>query len=240
MKIAVFSDIHSNRHALQTVLETIEKESVDVVACAGDLVGYGPHPNEVIDEIKRRGFPTIMGNYDEGVGFDRDDCGCAYSTPVEVETGRASLQWTKAEVTADNKAFLRSLPSQVLWEREDERILMVHGSPRRINEYLYEDRRTDTIERMLKPLDIDALIMGHTHLPYHRIVDGVHLINDGSVGRPKDGDTRACYAVIDTGDDYRVEFRRVPYPVEEVAEAMNERGLPRWLSEYLRYAGKMP
>ena len=237
MRFASLSDIHGNLPALLAVLEDIEGQGVDLVVCAGDLVGYGPYPNEVVLELKRRGILTIQGNYDEGVGYDRDGCGCAYRTDLEKETGHASLEWTKREVTGENKLYLRTLPNHVLWDQEDSKILMVHGSPRRINEYLYEDRPVESVERMLEPLDVDALIFGHTHLPYHRVVSGVNMVNDGSVGRPKDGDPRAGYTVIETGNEFSVEFRRVSYPVEEVTEKMIEVGLPEWLADYLRKAG---
>ncbi len=238
MRIAVFSDVHANLPALQSVLDEIDREAYDVVACAGDLVGYGPHPNEVIGEIRRRCIPTVMGNYDEGVGFERDDCGCAYRIPIEKETGDTSLRWTIKQVTEENKAFLRGLPNQILWERDEERTLLVHGSPRRINEYLYEDRPKDSLKRMLEPIDVNVLIFGHTHLPYHRVVSGVHLVNDDSAGKPKDGDTRACYAMVETGVDFKIVFKRVSYDVDEVAEIMIQKGLPEWLAEYLRLGGK--
>jgi len=237
MRCASFSDIHGNLPALLAVLEDIEGQGVDLTVCAGDLVGYGPYPNEVVEELRKRGILTIQGNYDDGVGYDRDGCGCAYRTEIEKQTGHVSLEWTKREVTGENKRYLRTLPNHVLWDQEDSRILLVHGSLRRINEYLYEDRPVESVERMLEPLNLDALIFGHTHLPYHRVVSGVNMVNDGSVGRPKDGDTRAGYAVIETGKKFSVEFRRVSYPVEEVAEAMIEKGLPEWLADYLRNAG---
>src|SRR5512142_1024222 len=106
MRIAIFSDIHGNIHALDAVLDDIDRQAPDRVYCLGDLVGYGALPNEVIETVRARGIPTIMGNYDDGVGFDRDECGCAYRDPMEKERGERSLAWTKAHVTADNKAFL--------------------------------------------------------------------------------------------------------------------------------------
>jgi predicted phosphodiesterase len=163
----------------------------------------------------------------------------SYRTPIEKETGDASLIWTKAQVTKENKAYLRSLPNHILWERDGMRTLLVHGSPRRINEYLYENRPEGSLVRMLEPINVDVLIFGHTHLPYHRHVSVVHMVNDGSTGRPKDGDTRACYAMIETGVDFQVVFKRVPYDVEEVAETLIQKDLPEWLAEYLRVGGKI-
>jgi len=140
MRVATFSDIHGNVHALQAVLADIDRQRPDRIFCLGDLVGYGAFPNEVVELIRERGIPTVMGNYDDGVGFDRDDCGCAYTNPEMRRLGDLSLAWSKELVTPENKAFLRPLLSQVRFEARGRRVLLVHGSPRRINEYLYEDR----------------------------------------------------------------------------------------------------
>src|SRR4051812_44677242 len=109
MRIAVFGDIHGNRHALDATLTDIRSQTPERVYCLGDLVGYGAFPNEVTERIKADGFPTVMGNYDDGVGYDRDECGCAYREPLDQELGQRSLEWTKRATTADHKAFLRTL-----------------------------------------------------------------------------------------------------------------------------------
>ncbi|MHB9092205.1 MAG: metallophosphoesterase family protein, partial [Chloroflexota bacterium] len=109
MRIAVLSDVHGNKHALEAVLADIDSQGIDRVYCLGDLVGYGAFPNEVIALIRERGIPTVMGNYDEGVGFDRDECGCAYTDPEMRRLGDLSLMWSREQVTAENKAFLRAL-----------------------------------------------------------------------------------------------------------------------------------
>ena len=205
--------------------------------CLGDLVGYGPRPNEVISLIKTLEISTIMGNYDDGVGHERGDCGCAYSTTREEEDGQASIDWTTRTVTPANKEYLRSLEKHIMVEAGGRRLLLVHGSPRRVNEYLYEDRPEASLRRMLEPLDIDAMVCGHTHKPYHRVVGGVHIINDGSVGKPKDGDPRACYALIDAAEELEVEFRRVEYPVRSVADEIREAGLPEGFADALLTGG---
>ncbi|MGQ9676476.1 MAG: metallophosphoesterase family protein, partial [Chloroflexota bacterium] len=131
MRIAVFGDIHSNKHALEAVLADIDQKAPEKVFCLGDLVGYGAYPNEVIEIIRNRSIPTIMGNYDDGVGFDRDECGCAYKDLEARRLGGLSLAWTKARVTAENKAFLRSLAPNIRLQVGNRRVLLVHGSPRR-------------------------------------------------------------------------------------------------------------
>jgi len=233
MRIAVFSDVHSNKHALDKILTDINKQQPDKVICLGDLVGYGPRPNEVIETIKDAKIQTIMGNYDEGVGYEKGDCGCAYVTTKEKLNGQMSVDWTTEQVTHQNKDYLIRLPDRVEYYVEDHRILFVHGSPRRINEYLYEDRPKESLSRMLKDLDVDVLVCGHTHMPYHRFVDNVQIINDGSVGKPKDGDARSCYVLFDIGDKVSVEFRRVKYPVLDVCKEIREKGLPEAFVEAL-------
>jgi len=237
MRIAVFSDIHGNILALNQVLEDIEKQGYDRVFCLGDLVGYGPHPNRVIETINESGIQTIMGNYDEGVGYERGDCGCAYVTDEEKQDGKKSIEWTTNKVTPKNKETLRTLHHKIEITANGYKILLVHGSPRRINEYLYEDRPERSLTRMLESIDADILVCGHTHKPYHRIVNSIHIINDGSVGKPKDGDPRACYAVIELDETIRVEFRRVEYPVASVANEIIKAGLPRAFADALLTAG---
>ncbi len=226
MRIAVLSDVHGNRHALEAVLADIDRQRVDWVYCLGDLVGYGANPNEVIEIIRRRRLPTVMGNYDEGVGYDMDDCGCAYTTPAAKHLGDLSLKWTREHVTADNKAFLRSLLPSIRFEVVGKRALLVHGSPRKINEYVYETRPQYSLEHIARSAQADLLIFGHTHLPYVKQVAGVLFVNDGSVGKPKDGDVRAAYALVELDGAPRAAIRRVEYDVAAAAAAVRASGLP--------------
>ena len=238
MKIAAFSDIHSNIYALRAVLKEVDQEHVDMIVCGGDLVGYGPNPNEVIETISERNIQTVLGNYDEGIGFNKDDCGCEYLTQKDQEIGHLSLEWTKKYVSDENKAFLRGLPRQIRWEIEGKQVMLVHGSPRRINEYIFENRPLDSIVNMLKSDEIDVLLFGHTHIPFHRVIDGIHFVNVGSVGKPKDGDPRACYTVIEVGKSVEVSVRRVTYSVDVVMKDIVQKGLPAELAEALMKAGK--
>ena len=237
MRVAAFSDIHGNLHALQAVLADIAARGADRVVCLGDLVGYGAFPNEVIERIRTAGIPTLAGNYDDGVGFDREDCGCAYRTADERERGDRSLRWTRRVVTAVNKAWLRALPGELRFEGDGQRVLCVHGSPRRINEYLFEDRPEASLRRIVAAADAQAILVGHTHLPYHKVLDAAHLINVGSAGKPKDGDPRAGYALVETTDRVSATFPRVAYDVEAAAGAIEAApGLPNAFAEALRTA----
>jgi predicted phosphodiesterase len=204
--------------------------------CLGDLVGYGVQPNEVVAAIRQREIPTIMGNYDQGVGHDSNDCGCAYRTPEARALGDRSIAWSNAHTSAESKSYLQGLGENIPLQLGELRVLLVHGSPRRVNEYLYEDRPAAGLERMLDQAGADVLVCGHTHLPYHRVLSsGRHVINAGSVGKPKDNDPRACYLALSAdGRDLSVEFIRVPYDVEEAARAIEATEMPDEFAEMLR------
>lgn len=237
MRIAVFSDIHGNLPALDAVLSDIPSQQVDAVYCLGDLVGYAPFPNEVTERIRREGIPTVMGNYDDGVGFDRDECGCAYRELTEKQLGARSLAWTKDHTTGENKTFLRTLHHEIRFEANDQRVLLVHGSPRKMNEYLFEDRALSSFRRLAASSNADIIVYGHTHRPYTKLVDGVLFVNVGSVGKPKDGDWRACYALLQPAAPDPVQFIRREYDVKRVTDAIRRSDLPHEFATDLERGG---
>jgi putative phosphoesterase len=238
MRIAVFGDIHGNIHALEPVLAAIERGTYEAVYCLGDLVGYGAFPDRVTERIQSDGYPTIMGNYDDGVGFDRAECGCAYRDPDEEARGQRSLAWTKAHTNDRSKSFLRSLHKEIRFTHESTRVLLVHGSPRRMNEYLFEDRPIASFQRLAATSDADVIVFGHTHKPYVKLVDGVLFVNAGSVGKPKDGDWRACYAVLDLDGTPSAAFERVEYDVGSAAAAIRETDLPHEFATDIETGGR--
>ena len=233
MRIAVIADIHGNLEALQTVLDDIAQEKLDRVFCVGDLVGYGPFPNEVIDTIRAHRISTLQGNYDEGVGHDLMACGCDYKDEKALEIGARSLLWAQEHVTAENKAFLRELPTRVFEQFGGWRVQFVHGSPRANNEYLFEENLA--LDDIVSDMAEDVLVCGHTHVPYYKRVHGKHVINAGSAGKPKHGTPDASYVVIKFGDtDVRTEICFVPYDVERTAQALEVRGIPVEFAKMLR------
>ena len=262
MTIALFSDIHANLPALEAFFASAQVRKPDAIYCLGDLVGYNIWPNEVITEIRKRGIPTIAGNYDFGIGRTSDDCGCAYKTDEEKANGAVSIAYTNQIVKADERAYLRTLPAHIKVEfqlnQDKLNLLLVHGSPRRINEYLFEDREEKSLLRILEDAGADIMCFGHTHKPYHRILPSAplgqapggqpahyrHAINIGSVGKPKDGDPRGCYVLlhiddnsnISDKDSIRVEFVRFAYDVERAAKAVEDSPLPNAYAEALRTA----
>ena len=261
---AVFSDVHANLPALEAVLRDVDarlgRGEVDAVYCLGDLVGYATWPNEVVTAVQERGIPTIAGNYDEGVGLNSADCGCAYITNEDKARGAESIAYTNGAVTEATRRYLRGLPRHLRVTLAAPRqkaapveVLMVHGSPRRINEYLFEDRPDDLVLKRMTEAGADVMLFGHTHTPYHKALvaeteDGQtvyrHAVNTGSVGKPKDGDPRACYVLLTvdaeiqkTDSSYcRVEFVRVEYDVEDAARAVEASPLPDAFAQMLRDA----
>lgn len=256
MKIALFSDIHANLPALQAFFNDVATRDTDAIYCLGDLVGYNTWPNEVIDEIRKRGIPTIAGNYDVGIGRGSDDCGCAYKTDEEKTMGKISIAYTNEAVRAPQRAYLRSLPAHIRLEFQlnDDKlnVLLVHGSPRKVNEYLFEDREEKSLHRIMEQADADVLCFGHTHKPYHRILPTEasenahyrHAINIGSVGKPKDGDPRGGYVILTINeassitdmDSIQAEFIRFDYDIEKAAKAIEGSSLPNEYADMLRNA----
>ena len=235
MRIAIFSDVHAHLPALEAVLADISASGVEATYVLGDLVGYAPWPNEVLARLEAEAIPSVMGNYDDGTGFDRDECGCAYTDPVEKALGDRGFAWTKAHTSGEHKAFLRTLAPQIRFEADGRRYLLVHGSPRRMNEYLHEDKPDETFARIAAGADADVIVCGHTHRPYDKRVGAARFINVGSAGKPKDGDPRACWALLDTAAD-SVEFHRVAYDVEAAARSIEASDLPHEFADQLRAA----
>ena len=254
MKIALFSDVHANLPALEAFLKDLDSRRPDAVYCLGDLVGYNIWPNEVINEVRKRNIPTIAGNYDFGIGRDSNDCGCAYKSDEEKSNGAISIYVTNELIHPDERQYLRTLPAHIKVEfqlNEDKlNLLLVHGSPRKINEYLFEDRDEKSLYRIMEQADADIMCFGHTHKPYHRTLNVVqenenhfrHAVNIGSVGKPKDGDPRGGYVMLTinpgsntkVADSIAVEFIRFEYDVEKAAKAIENSKLPNVYAESLR------
>jgi predicted phosphodiesterase len=254
MRIALLSDIHANLPALEACLKSIDEQKPVAIYCLGDLVGYNVWPNEVINEIRKRGIPTIAGNYDQGIGLTSDDCGCAYKTDKEKDMGKISISYTNSIVKPDERNFLRTLPAHIRvgfqLNGDKQTLLLVHGSPRKINEYLFEDRDEKSLLRIMEQAGADIMCFGHTHKPYHRILNSSeenknhfrHAINIGSVGKPKDNNAKGCYVLltinpysnVQTVESIGVEFIRFEYDVEKAARAVEESPLPDEYAEMLR------
>jgi putative phosphoesterase len=229
-RTAVITDIHGNLAALEATLEWIDHEGIAQIYCGGDLVGYGAYPNEVCELIDQRGIPTIYGNYDYAIARDMDDCGCAYVTEHDRELGQRSVAWTLEHTDQPAKDFMRELPFDLRFNVGSVDVHLVHGSPRKVNEYLFDDKPPSLYERLAAAETAQSLVFGHTHKPWVHEFGGVLFVNCGSVGKPKDGDPRAGFAILaDVGGELEVTIQRVEYDAEAAARDVAAAGLP---SEY--------
>jgi predicted phosphodiesterase len=248
VKYALLSDIHANLPALEAVLADVDaRPDVDAVYHLGDLVGYAPWPNEVVALLRARSVAGVAGNYDSTTATGYAHCGCRYEDPRQEELSHVSYAWTRARVSDETRRALAALPFRIDLRPlgghvAGPRLILIHGNPVLNTVYWTEDRPDDFCTKMAAQLGArpgDVVAFGHTHLPWHRVVDGIHFVNVGSVGRPKDGDARACCTLVDFAeDDVRVDFVRVPYDVSRAASGIRASDLPDDFAAYLESGGK--
>ena len=254
LTLAVISDIHANLPAFKAVLANINTRNVDQIYCLGDLVDFAPWPNEVIELIRQQRIPTLMGNHDERIAFDQPVIPLRKHNAQETEARFAAIDYTRQAISAENKAFLASLPRQLQlsFNIADQPIsmLLVHASTRAIDEYIYEDHDQNDVVTMMAEKKADVLIMGHTHYSYIRpIVDSASekrvtpiAINCGSVGRSKEADALATYLLITiageqevfSNDSITYELVKVNYPIEQTIEGIYQSTIPDFYADFLK------
>ncbi len=244
MKTAVMSCIHANYEALNAVLSDMDAQQVDQIYCLGDLVGYGPHPNAVVEMIRTLDIPTVQGCWDEDVVEGLNACECSYPSVLAEKRGRLAHEWTNRAISPETRAFLAKLPLSL---RADQ-LCFVHGSPHNQHEYLMPQMDAFiALERVLSS-GADILFCGHTHVPYVRSLDAGHLqisvkfssqplshqsfssplkriVNAGSVGEPRHGRPNATYVIYDHDND-RILLREVEYNYQKTCAAIIEKNLP--------------
>jgi predicted phosphodiesterase len=247
MRYALISDIHSNLPALESVLANVDdRENVDTIYHLGDLGGYAPWPNEVVTLLRERGIQGIAGNYDSTVATDYKHCGCRADSPRAEELSHESYEWTRSHVAPETKRFLGGLPFRMdLRPRGGHtsrpQITLVHGTPTLNTVYWTEERPDSFCLKMARTAGLregDLIAFGHTHKPWHRVVEGVHFLNTGSVGKPKDGDWRAGYVLVEAGEEIgAVEFVRLEYDLEQAVVGIRESELSDEFADQLRAGG---
>jgi len=249
MRYALISDIHANLPALEAVLADIAaRPGVDATYHLGDLVGYAPWPDETVERLRTAGIPGIAGNYDSTVATQAPHCGCRYEDPRQEELSHLSFAWTLAHTSSDTAAYLGTLPFRIDLRplgghAAGPTVTLIHGNQVLNTVYVHEDRTDDFLAKMGAGIGAragDVVCFGHTHKPWHRVVEGTHFVNTGSVGRPKDGDPRAGYVLLDVAADagVRVDTVRVAYDVEAAARAIVASTLPDEFADYLRTGGR--
>ncbi len=250
MKYALISDVHANAPALEAVLADLAaRDGITATYHLGDLVGYAPWPDETVALLRDAGIAGIAGNYDSTVATDYKHCGCKYEDPRQEELSHLSYDWTRRHVNAETKRFLRTLPFRLDvrlggGHQSGATLILVHGTPTLNTVYWTEDRPDSFCLRMAgiagaRPGDVIAF--GHTHKPWHREIEGIHFVNTGSVGRPKDGDWRAGYVLLDFEDGKATpELVRVEYDLERATRGIRASDLPDEFADYLRTGGAPP
>jgi diadenosine tetraphosphatase ApaH/serine/threonine PP2A family protein phosphatase len=237
-RIAVLGGVYANAEALAAVLADAGCRDAEAVFCLGDLGGFGPHPDRVFPLLRDHDVGVVRGNYDEAVAAAAADCNCGYTNPRDNHYARISYAYTVAHTSAGNRAWLATLPGHRRVRLGAHRVLMCHGSPRRINEFLWESTTPDgLLRRLLAEHEADVLLCTHTGLKWRRALDGgaAHAVNVGVVGRPEnDGTPRVWYALLTAEPDLDVQFVPVAYDHEATARAIEAEGLPREFAETLR------
>jgi diadenosine tetraphosphatase ApaH/serine/threonine PP2A family protein phosphatase len=236
-RIAVFGGVYSNWLALEATLADARRRDVDAVFCLGDVGGFGPHPDRVFPLLRAGGVLAIQGNYDESLAAGRADCGCGYTDPRDNHYARISYDYTAEHTSTEHKRWLGALPRGRRVKLGPYRLLMSHGSPRAINEFLWESTTPNGLLRaLLREHETDVILCTHTGIKWHRpLADDRHAVNVGVIGRPEnDGTPRVWYTLLTAGSGLEVEFVPVDYDHEALARRMEAEGLPAEFAETIR------
>lgn len=217
MQVGLCSDVHGNLVALEAVLSDVADE-VEIMLCAGDVVGYNPWPAQCVRTLRERSIPTVAGNHDRMVTSDRNFVGNRMAA--------AGVEHARRELAEEALTWLAELPVELT--AVDGRVRVVHGHPEDPDRYTYPSQFAPSLLG-----DEAVLVMGHTHVQHHEVYEEGVVVNPGSVGQPRDEDPRAAYAVVDLSD-LSVEERRVEYDIDAVADAIASAGLPSNTAKRLR------
>jgi len=235
--IAFFGGIYSNAHGLSAALKDARRRGVDAIHALGDFGGFGPHPDRVFPLLLDEGVECIQGNYEESLSSGAEDCHCGYTDPRDNHFAALSYAYTSEKTSFEWKRWMAGLPKTRRLEVGGRRVLLVHGSPRRINEFLWESTSpVSFLEKLLADADADVLVCTHTGLHWQRrLPSGRLVVNAGVLGRPaNDGRTNVWYAVAEFGRDVRVEFVPVVFDTDRLAREMTDERLPDEFIETVR------
>jgi predicted phosphodiesterase len=236
-KLACFGGVYSNHRALASTLADIRDQGADQAWCLGDLGGFGPHPDRAIDQIRAASVPIVRGNVDDSIGNGLDDCACGYDDPRDQAFSQISYDYTLDHTAAAHRDWMRELPAQQRMVVAGRTVLLCHGSPRRMNEFLWESSCSDAfLEWLCREHQADVIVCTHTGLHWRRALpSGRQVINVGAIGRPaNDGRPGGWYAMIQLDRSVAVEFRHVAYDHEALAREMEAESLPAEFTETIR------
>ncbi len=237
-RIAALGGVYSNHIALEAAIADARRRDVDAIFCLGDLGAFGPHPDKTFPLLLEAGVRVMQGNYDNSIGRGLNDCQCGYTDPRDNFFAKISYDYT-FDRTADRwKSWMRSLPKSIRIELGGYRVLMSHGSPRKMNEFLWESTTpTHFLEKMVDSHHADVVLATHTGLHWKRELPGDrHFVNVGVVGRPaNDGRTNVWYTILDARNGFDAEFVPVDYDHESLALEMKQEGLPVEFMDTIRH-----
>lgn len=237
--VAVFGGIYSNHIALRAALLDAKRRGADQVICLGDLGAFGPHPDRTAEILREARVPVVRGNYDDSIARGLQDCQCGYTDPLDNHFAQLSYQYTLSHTAPEHRRWMARLPSHLRFRVGEARVLAFHGSPRRINEFLWQTATpTHLLETMAKRYKADVLVGAHTGIHWsRRLPSQGWYINAGALGRPEnDGRTEVWYAMLRCGADGAIDHEFIPlaYDYETLAEEMAEESLPVEFIETIR------
>lgn len=226
-KIGVISDPHANLEAFRAVMDDMPE--VDRIVCAGDLVNLGPDPNKVVELIRRKDILSVLGNHDNAVLNDKKNS-------INEDVSKC-LEWTIENLEKKNRKHLKKLSKTEKFETENRDIFIAHGTPRKpLKEYLYPGTSNQALMKMTKKVDVDIIILGHTHVPLKKTIQSKKILNPGSVGQPRDRNPKAGYAVLEVGEEkIKAEQFRVSYDVDKTMNKIKNAELPEKLGIRLEF-----
>jgi putative phosphoesterase len=232
MKVALIGDVHANLPALEAVLAHAHEQGVEAIWHVGDFVGYGAFPNQVVQRLRKENVLSIVGNYDLKV-LQFKKKGDKWRRKKQRDKYLA-FKWAYESLSKKNRKYLRFLSQEMRMKVKGKRILLTHGSPASNEEHLTSDTPEKRLRKLAQMAKTDVIICGHSHQPFARQVDGVWFINTGSVGRPDDGDPRACYAILQIeSENLQVRHHRIEYDVERAVAAIREHELPEVFAQMI-------
>lgn len=228
--IAIFGGIYSNAPALEAALADIRRRNISEVYCLGDLGAFGPHPDRAIEILREAGVETIQGNYDNSIGNGLPDCQCGYTDPRDNHFAKISYDYTFRKTSDRHKRWMKELPMERRLKLGGRRLLLCHGSPRKINEFLWESTTpTHFLEKLCEDFEADWIVGTHTGIHWQReLAGGKRFINAGVLGRPEnDGTRRVWYTILNADPAEPPEFVPVEYDAPALAREMDREGLPK-------------
>lgn len=229
-RVAVFGGAYNNHLSLRATLEDARRRGAEAIWFLGDAGGFGPHPDRTVEILAGEQVPSVQGNYDDSVGNGREDCACGYTDPRDNHFAQISYDYTLANTSAASRAWLREMPTEARIQVGDARVLLCHGSPRRVNEFLWESTTpVGFIDHLCRDRETDLVACTHTGIHWERrLQDGRGVVNVGAIGRPpNDGGTDVYYALLEWRDGrVHTEFVPVRYDHQALAREMRDEGLP--------------